>query len=87
MGFPIAYTEVFMPKIFVHALSFLGILRTAIVSLFTVLGLSDFIETAADNIWPNGGGGESDSPSSSAACVGGADPGDPADNKVRGAGG
>ncbi|CAN1237295.1 Brassinosteroid-responsive RING protein 1 [Linum grandiflorum] len=49
MGFPIAYTEVFMPKIFVHALSFLGILRTAIVSLFTVLGLSDFIETAADN--------------------------------------
>ncbi|CAN1237294.1 Brassinosteroid-responsive RING protein 1 [Linum grandiflorum] len=44
MGFPIAYTEVFMPKIFVHALSFLGILRTAIVSLFTVLGLSDFIQ-------------------------------------------
>ncbi|CAN1308997.1 Brassinosteroid-responsive RING protein 1 [Linum perenne] len=51
MGFPVGYSEVFMPKIFVHALSFLGYLRSLIISLFSVLGISDFIEVAADNIW------------------------------------
>ncbi|PKI39208.1 E3 ubiquitin-protein ligase RHA1B-like [Punica granatum] len=44
MGFPVGYTEVFLPKLFLNALSFLGILRGLIASLFNFLGLSDFLE-------------------------------------------
>ncbi|KAJ8900526.1 hypothetical protein K2173_025303 [Erythroxylum novogranatense] len=49
MGFPVGYTEVFLPKLFVHTLSFLGFVRNLILCLFNYLGLSDFIET--DHIW------------------------------------
>ncbi|KAL4363966.1 hypothetical protein GQ457_04G031250 [Hibiscus cannabinus] len=45
MGFPVGYTEVFLPKLFVHTLWFLGFIRHVIVALFSYLGLSDFIET------------------------------------------
>ncbi|KAJ4837175.1 Homeobox protein B-H1 [Turnera subulata] len=50
MGFPVGYTEVFLPKLFVHTLSVLGFIRALILTLFNHLGLSDFLET--DNIWP-----------------------------------
>ena len=45
MGFPVGYTEVFLPKLFLHTLSFLGFVRKLIFSLFHFLGLSDFLET------------------------------------------
>lgn len=51
MGFPVGYAEVFLPRLFVHALSFLGFIRSLIICLFNYLGLSDFLET--DNIWPD----------------------------------
>ncbi|KAJ6940401.1 E3 ubiquitin-protein ligase RHA1B-like [Populus alba x Populus x berolinensis] len=51
MGFPVGYSEVFLPKLFVHALSFLGFIRNLILCLFNYLGLSGFLET--DNIWPD----------------------------------
>ncbi|ESR58226.1 Brassinosteroid-responsive RING protein 1 [Citrus sinensis] len=51
MGFPVGYTEVFLPKFFVHTLSFLGFIRNIIICLFRYLGLSDFLET--DVIWPD----------------------------------
>ncbi|KAJ6686272.1 RING ZINC FINGER PROTEIN-RELATED [Salix purpurea] len=51
MGFPVGYSEVFLPKLFVHTLSFLGFIRNLILCLFTYLGLSDFLET--DIIWPD----------------------------------
>ncbi|CAK9156742.1 unnamed protein product [Ilex paraguariensis] len=44
MGFPVGYTEVFLPKLFIHTLSLLGFIRTLIFSLFRFLGLSDFLE-------------------------------------------
>lgn len=44
MGFPVGYTEVFLPKLFIHILSILGFIRTFIFSLFRFLGLSDFLE-------------------------------------------
>lgn len=49
MGFPVGYTEVFLPKLFVHTLSFLGFIRNIIFCFFQYLGLSDFLET--DVIW------------------------------------
>ena len=45
MGFPVGYTEVFLPKLFLHTLSFLGFIRKLIFSLFHFLGLFDFLET------------------------------------------
>ncbi|KAM7274657.1 hypothetical protein ACFE04_016523 [Oxalis oulophora] len=51
MGFPVGYPDVFLPKVLVHALTVMGFIRSFIISLFTYLGLSDFIET--DTIWPD----------------------------------
>ncbi|MBA0605174.1 hypothetical protein Godav_017776 [Gossypium davidsonii] len=50
MGFPVGYMEVFLPKLFVCTLSFLGFIRNLIVSLSDCLGLSDFLDT--DAVWP-----------------------------------
>ncbi|KAH7513897.1 brassinosteroid-responsive RING protein 1 [Ziziphus jujuba] len=44
MGFPVGYTELFLPKLFFHTLSFLGFIRKFISFLFRCLGLQDFIE-------------------------------------------
>lgn len=46
MGFPVGYTEVFLPKILIHALSVLGFIRSVLFSIFSFLGLSDFLEPA-----------------------------------------
>lgn len=45
MGFPVGYTEVFLPKLFIHLLSLLGFIRNLIFSLFRLMGLSDFLES------------------------------------------
>ncbi|MBA0638506.1 hypothetical protein Godav_025016, partial [Gossypium davidsonii] len=50
MGFPVGYTEVFLPKLFVHTLSFLGFIRNLISALFDFMGLTNFLET--DAVWP-----------------------------------
>ncbi|XP_040990413.1 brassinosteroid-responsive RING protein 1-like [Juglans microcarpa x Juglans regia] len=44
MGFPVGYTELLLPKLFIHALSVLGFLRKLISTLFRHLGLADFLE-------------------------------------------
>ncbi|GMI98419.1 brassinosteroid-responsive RING-H2 [Hibiscus trionum] len=49
MGFPVGYTEVFLPKLFVHTLWFLGFIRSVILALSSYLGLSDFLDT--DTVW------------------------------------
>ncbi|KAF8033282.1 hypothetical protein BT93_D2014 [Corymbia citriodora subsp. variegata] len=63
MGFPLGYTEVFLPKLFVHALCLLGFIRHLIFSLFHFLGLSDFLDTdAAAPIFPADSRARSSSP-------------------------
>ncbi|CAN6931152.1 unnamed protein product [Brassica oleracea] len=51
MGFPLGYTEVFLPKLFVQTLSILSFFRTVVFYLFRFLGLSGFLET--DQTWPD----------------------------------
>lgn len=51
MGFPVCYTEVFLPKLFLHILTILSFIRTLIISLFHFLGLSDFLETDISYCW------------------------------------
>ncbi|XP_022159549.1 E3 ubiquitin-protein ligase RHA1B [Momordica charantia] len=51
MGFPASYTELLLPKLFIHVLSLLGLLRKLISVLFRLLGLQDFLEP--DIPWPN----------------------------------
>lgn len=50
MGYPVGYTDVFLPNAFLHLLFFLGYIRSLIVSLFRFLGLSDFLESGV--VWP-----------------------------------
>ncbi|KAK7274366.1 hypothetical protein RIF29_15451 [Crotalaria pallida] len=50
MGFPVGYTEVFFPNLFLQTLTLLSFLRSFIFILFNYLGLSDFLET--DVVWP-----------------------------------
>ncbi|KAF9615567.1 hypothetical protein IFM89_024656 [Coptis chinensis] len=45
MGFPVGYTELFLPKLLLHALSLLGYVRKLISWLFQALGLGDFLES------------------------------------------
>ncbi|KAF6157679.1 hypothetical protein GIB67_037252 [Kingdonia uniflora] len=45
MGFPVGYTELFLPKLLLHSLSVLGFIRKLISSLFQSLGLGDFLES------------------------------------------
>ncbi|KAJ0048896.1 hypothetical protein Pint_15122 [Pistacia integerrima] len=51
MGFPVAYTELFLPKLLLHTLSFLGFIRKLISILFSYLGLQEFLEP--DIAWPD----------------------------------
>ncbi|XP_021906286.1 E3 ubiquitin-protein ligase RHA1B [Carica papaya] len=67
MGFPVGYTEVFLPKLFVHTLSLLGFIRNLIFSLFHYLGLSDFLET--DTVWPENPTRMPDTPPVSALLI------------------
>ncbi|GAB2224636.1 hypothetical protein Droror1_Dr00005399 [Drosera rotundifolia] len=44
MGFPVGYTEILLPRLFFNTLSILGFLRTTLLRLLRLLGLSDFLE-------------------------------------------
>lgn len=44
MGFPVGYTELIFPKIFVHILSVLGCIRKVITIVFRYLGVHDLLE-------------------------------------------
>lgn len=44
MGFPVGYTDVFFPKLLVHILTILGLMRKLIHALLSILGLGDFLE-------------------------------------------
>lgn len=44
MGFPVGYTELFLPKILIHVLTFLGLIRKLISAVFRFVGLGDFLE-------------------------------------------
>ncbi|KAI4326920.1 hypothetical protein L6164_019437 [Bauhinia variegata] len=50
MGFPVGYTELVFPKLFLHILSILGFIRKLISIVFRYLGLQDFLEP--DIAWP-----------------------------------
>ncbi|KAF5772452.1 putative transcription factor C2H2 family [Helianthus annuus] len=44
MGFPVGYTDLYLPKLFLHLLTLLGLIRKLISSIFRFVGLSDFLE-------------------------------------------
>ncbi|KAK6117065.1 hypothetical protein DH2020_049208 [Rehmannia glutinosa] len=44
MGFPVGYTDIFLPKLLVYLLTVLGLIRKFVFSLFSFLGLGDFLE-------------------------------------------
>nr|GMD10518.1 E3 ubiquitin-protein ligase RHA1B-like [Ipomoea batatas] len=44
MGFPVGYTDLFLPKVLVHVFTVLGFIRTCICLIFSVVGLGDFLE-------------------------------------------
>ncbi|KAM7531323.1 hypothetical protein LguiB_034733 [Lonicera macranthoides] len=44
MGFPVGYTDLFLPKLFLFTLTILGLIRKLISALFRTLGLGDFLE-------------------------------------------
>lgn len=44
MGFPTGYTQVFFPKLFIHLLSLLGLIRTLISTTLSHMGLQDFLQ-------------------------------------------
>ncbi|KAL3818035.1 hypothetical protein ACJIZ3_003940 [Penstemon smallii] len=44
MGFPVGYTDLFLPKLLVYILTFLGFIRKFCYAIFSILGLGDFLE-------------------------------------------
>ncbi|KAK4338448.1 hypothetical protein RND71_042935 [Anisodus tanguticus] len=44
MGFPVGYTDLFLPKLLVHVLTILDYIRKFICTLFTILGLENYLE-------------------------------------------
>ncbi|XP_059643562.1 brassinosteroid-responsive RING protein 1-like [Cornus florida] len=44
MGFPVAYTDILLPKLLLHTLTVLGFIRKLISTLLRSLGLGDFLE-------------------------------------------
>lgn len=44
MGFPVGYTDLFLPKLLVYVLMLLGFMRRFLYAVFSVLGLRDFLE-------------------------------------------
>lgn len=51
MGFPLGYSEVLLPKLIFHALSFLGLIKNLIHCFFGHLGLTHLLES--DVSWPD----------------------------------
>ncbi|KAI9109816.1 hypothetical protein K1719_018857 [Acacia pycnantha] len=67
MGFPVGYTDVVLPNLFLHTLSLLGFIRNLIFLLFQFLGLSDFLETEV--VWSESHARLPDSPPMSALLI------------------
>lgn len=44
MGFPVGYTDLFFPKLLVHVLTFLGLMRKLVHLLLSLVGLGEFLE-------------------------------------------
>lgn len=44
MGFPVGYTDLFLPKLLVYLLTLLGFVRKFVYGIFYLLGLGDFLE-------------------------------------------
>ncbi|XP_009788014.1 brassinosteroid-responsive RING protein 1-like [Nicotiana tabacum] len=44
MGFPLGYTELYLPKLLLHVIIILGFIKELICTLFKLLGLEDFLE-------------------------------------------
>ncbi|KAL8150417.1 hypothetical protein V2J09_020225 [Rumex salicifolius] len=51
MGFPSGYAEILLPKLLLHLLSLLGLIRALILTVLRLLGLSDFLEP--EMTWPD----------------------------------
>ncbi|KAM1294685.1 hypothetical protein ACFX13_014980 [Malus domestica] len=49
MGFPVGYTQLLLPKLFIQTLSLLGLIQKLISAFVSLLGLQYFIEQ--DNAW------------------------------------
>ncbi|KAG6399341.1 hypothetical protein SASPL_140817 [Salvia splendens] len=47
MGFPVGYTDLFLPKLLVSLLTILGFFRKFTHALLSILGFADFLEPAA----------------------------------------
>ncbi|XP_051137668.1 brassinosteroid-responsive RING protein 1-like [Andrographis paniculata] len=47
MGFPVGYTDLFLPKLLFHFLTILGIFRKFVCAALSLLGLGDFLEPEA----------------------------------------
>ncbi|CDP12054.1 unnamed protein product [Coffea canephora] len=57
MGFPVGCTDVFFPKLLIHILTILGLMRKFIYVLLSILGLGDFLEPEMPlQTWPESGG-------------------------------
>ncbi|KFK33011.1 hypothetical protein AALP_AA6G318700 [Arabis alpina] len=54
MGFPVGYTELLLPRIFLHLLSLLSLIRKLIYTIFQLMGLPDFLESdpVSSSSWP-----------------------------------
>ncbi|ESQ46808.1 hypothetical protein EUTSA_v10027962mg [Eutrema salsugineum] len=54
MGFPVGYTELLLPRIFLCLLSLLGLIRKLIYTVFWLMGLPEFIEPdpISSSPWP-----------------------------------
>ncbi|KNA19834.1 hypothetical protein SOVF_057860 [Spinacia oleracea] len=52
MGFPVGYTEVFIPTLFIHTLTLLTVIRKILFNLFNYMGMPDFLEPGPATIEP-----------------------------------
>jgi RING-H2 zinc finger protein RHA1 len=44
MGFPVGYTDIFLPKLFIFTLGILGFIRKLVSAILGFIGLGDFLE-------------------------------------------
>lgn len=49
MGFPVVHTDLFLPKVFVFLLTFLGFIRKVIRVVFKLLGFGEFLDPEMTN--------------------------------------
>ncbi|KAI5655446.1 hypothetical protein M9H77_32633 [Catharanthus roseus] len=49
MGFPVGYTDMFFPRLIVHVLTLLGLMRKLIFYILKFVGLGEFLEPEMSN--------------------------------------